>query len=85
MLLGYLHDQQQNQSELKKQSMLSLGGSFDWGSTTIACACEGGADKSSLDAVNRQTAAAGYRMSALIAAIVTSDPFLKRKRDTAAR
>ena len=36
------------ESELKKQSVLSLGGSFDWGSTTIACACEGGADKSSL-------------------------------------
>ena len=43
------------------------------------------ADKAALDAVNRQTAAAGYRMSALIAAIVTSDPFLKRKRDVAAR
>ena len=43
------------------------------------------ADKPALDAMNRQTAAAGYRMSALIAAIVTSDPFLKRKRDVAAR
>jgi hypothetical protein len=36
------------ESELKKQSILGLGGSFDWGSTTIACSCEGGADKSSL-------------------------------------
>jgi hypothetical protein len=36
------------ESELKKQSILSLGGSFDWGSTTIACSCEGGADKASL-------------------------------------
>ena len=42
-------------------------------------------DKSAIDAVCRQTAAAGYRMSALITAIVTSDPFLKRKRDGAAR
>jgi hypothetical protein len=36
------------ESELKKQSILSLGGSFDWGSTTILCSCEGGADKASL-------------------------------------
>ena len=43
------------------------------------------ADKAALDAVNRQIAAGGYKMSALIAAIVTSDPFLKRKRDVAAR
>ena len=43
------------------------------------------ADKAALDAVNRQTAASGYKMSALITAIVTSDPFLKRKRDMAAR
>ena len=42
-------------------------------------------DKAALDAVSKQTAAAGYRMSALIAAIVTSDPFLKRKREAAAR
>ena len=35
-------------SELKKQSVLGLGGSFDWGSTTIACSCEGGSDKASL-------------------------------------
>ncbi len=41
------------------------------------------ADKSSLDAVQKQVAAGGYKMSALIAAIVTSDPFLKRKRDVA--
>jgi hypothetical protein len=30
-------------------------------------------------------AAGGYRMSALIAAVVTSDPFLKRTRDAVAR
>ena len=36
------------ESELKKQSILGLGGSFDWGSTTIACSCQGGADKASL-------------------------------------
>jgi hypothetical protein len=36
------------ESELKKTSILSLGGSFDWGSTTIACSCEGGTDKASL-------------------------------------
>jgi len=36
------------ESELKQQSILGLGGSFDWGSTTIACSCEGGADKASL-------------------------------------
>ena len=43
------------------------------------------ADKQTLDAVQRQMAAGGYKMSALISAIVTSDPFLKRKRDVAAR
>lgn len=43
------------------------------------------ADKAALDAVSRKVAAGGYKMSALIAAIVTSDPFLKRKRDVAAR
>jgi mono/diheme cytochrome c family protein len=42
-------------------------------------------DKQALDAVQKQTTAGGYKMSALISAIVTSDPFLKRKRDTAAR
>jgi hypothetical protein len=42
-------------------------------------------DKAALDAVQKQMAAGGYRMSALISAIVTSDPFLKRKRDTATR
>jgi mono/diheme cytochrome c family protein len=42
-------------------------------------------DKAALDAVNRQTVAGGYKMSALITAIVTSDPFLKRKRDVAVR
>jgi hypothetical protein len=37
------------ESELKKQSVMSFGGgSIDWGSTTIACSCEGGADKASL-------------------------------------
>jgi len=36
------------ESVLEKQSVLSLGGSFDWGSTTIACSCEGGTDKASL-------------------------------------
>jgi len=36
------------ESVLQKQSVLSLGGSFDWGSTTIACSCEGGAEKASL-------------------------------------
>jgi hypothetical protein len=36
------------ESELKTQRILGLGGSFDWGSTTIACSCEGGADKASL-------------------------------------
>ncbi len=36
------------ESELKKQSVLSMGGSFDWGSTTIACSCEGGPEKGSL-------------------------------------
>ena len=36
------------ESELKKQSILGLGGSFDWGSTTIACSCDGGADKATL-------------------------------------
>ena len=38
-------------------------------------------DKAALDAVQRQMAASGYKMSALICAIVTSDPFLQRKRD----
>ncbi len=42
-------------------------------------------DKAALDAVQKQMAAGGNRMSVLISAIVTSDPFLKRKRDTAAR
>jgi hypothetical protein len=42
-------------------------------------------DKAALDAVGKQTAAGGHKMSALIAAIVTSDPFLKRKRDSAPR
>ena len=42
-------------------------------------------DKAALDAVMRQTVAGGCRMSALINAIVTSDPFLKRKRDVAKR
>ncbi len=42
-------------------------------------------DKQALDSVQRQMAAGGYKMSALIAAIVTSDPFLKRKRDVANR
>ena len=36
------------ESVLEKQSVLSFGGSFDWGSTTIACACDGGADKAAL-------------------------------------
>src|SRR4051812_40261524 len=37
------------ESVLEKQSVLSFGGgSFDWGSTTIACTCEGGPDKASL-------------------------------------
>ena len=40
-------------------------------------------DKAALDAVQKQMAAGGYKMSALIAAVVTSDPFLKRKRDAA--
>jgi hypothetical protein len=42
-------------------------------------------DKPAPDAVQRQMAAGGYRMSALIAAVVTSDPFLKRTRDAVAR
>ena len=42
-------------------------------------------DKAALDAVGKQTAAGGHKMSALIAAVVTSDPFLKRKRDSAPR
>ncbi len=42
-------------------------------------------DKAALDAVQKQMALGGYRMSALIAAVVTSGPFLKRKRDAAAR
>jgi hypothetical protein len=40
-------------------------------------------DRAALDAVVRQTQAGGSRISALINAIVTSDPFLKRKRDVA--
>ncbi len=36
------------ESVLEKSSMLALGGSFDWGNTTIACSCEGGADKAAL-------------------------------------
>jgi hypothetical protein len=37
------------ESVIEKQSVLSFGGSsIDWGSTTIACTCEGGADKASL-------------------------------------
>jgi hypothetical protein len=36
------------ESVLEKQSVLSLGGSFDWGSTTIACSCEGAPDKAAL-------------------------------------
>jgi hypothetical protein len=36
------------ESELKEQGILGLGGSFDWGSTTIACSCEGSSDKASL-------------------------------------
>ncbi len=36
------------ESVLQKQSVLSLGGSFDWGSTTIACSCQGAPDKASL-------------------------------------
>lgn len=36
------------ESVLEKKSVLSLGGSFDWGSTTIACACDGAPDKASL-------------------------------------
>lgn len=36
------------ESELKKQSILGLGGSFDWGSTTIACSCAGSAGTASL-------------------------------------
>ena len=43
------------------------------------------ADKPALDTVQKQMAAGGYKMSALISAIVTSDPFLKRKRDAAVR
>jgi hypothetical protein len=36
------------ESVLQQQHVLALGGSIDWGSTTIACSCEGGADKASL-------------------------------------
>jgi len=37
------------ESVMQKQSVLAFGGgSIDWGSTTIACSCEGGADKASL-------------------------------------
>ncbi len=42
------------------------------------------ADKQAVDVVTRQMATGGYKMSALISAVVTSDPFLKRKRDIAA-
>ena len=42
-------------------------------------------DKVAVDAVMRQVAAGGYKMSALIHAVVGSDPFLKRKRDVANR
>ncbi len=42
-------------------------------------------DKPSIDAVFAQTTAGGSKMSALINAIITSDPFLKRKRTLAAR
>lgn len=37
------------ESALQKQSVMSFGGgSVDWGSTTIACSCEGAAGKASL-------------------------------------
>ena len=36
------------ESELKQRRILAQGGSFDWGSTTIACSCQGGPDKASL-------------------------------------
>ncbi len=36
------------ESVLQKQSVLAFGGSIDWGSTTIACSCEGGAAKAAL-------------------------------------
>ena len=39
------------------------------------------ADKAALDAVQKKVIAGGHRMSALVSAIVTSDPFLKRKSD----
>ncbi len=39
------------------------------------------ADKAALEEVQRQMKTGGDKMSALISAIVTSDPFLKRKRD----
>ncbi len=42
-------------------------------------------DKPSVDAVLAQTTAGGNKMSALLNAIITSDPFLKRKRVTAAQ
>ena len=42
-------------------------------------------DKAAMDAVMRQLAAGGYKMSALIDAVVGSEPFLKRKRDVAER
>jgi hypothetical protein len=42
-------------------------------------------DKRAVDQLIAATKAGDNKMSALITAIVTSDPFLKRKRDTAAR
>jgi hypothetical protein len=42
-------------------------------------------DKTALDQLVTATKVGDNKMSALITAIVTSDPFLKRKRDTAAR
>jgi len=36
------------ESVLEKQHVLSMGGSIDWGSTTVACSCEGGAEQASL-------------------------------------
>jgi hypothetical protein len=42
-------------------------------------------DKTAIDQLITATKVGDNKMSALITAIVTSDPFLKRKRDTAAR
>jgi len=42
-------------------------------------------DKHALDEVVRKMAAGGYRMSTLVTAIVSSEPFLKRRRDEAGR